>query len=312
MTKKIVIACPSLKFARSWAKAIKDKDPDFEVEIYPNDTRREETEFILCFLPEEDIFSHYPHLKVVGSLGAGVRFILTNTSLPKGITVTKIVQKKHQQDMAEFVLGLILSHTRRLMQYTQYKAEKKWSVLPYQRAEETSVGIMGIGAIGQVIGSLLVQCGFTVTGWSRSKKHLKNIQLFYGKDQKNDFLKTADILVCVLPLTDETTGILNKDTFAAMRKGAYLINVGRGAELVEEDLLKALENGQLSGAALDVFRKEPLPADHPFWEHEKIMITPHTAGDTHPETAVEDVLHNYEAMKKGRPLKNTIDRKRGY
>lgn len=312
MNKKIVIASPSKKYAENWAKIIRENDNEFQVEIYPDDTNREETEFILSFLPEENLFSHYPNLKVVGSLGAGVHSILRTPSLPKEVVVTKIAQKEHQQDMAEFVLGLILNHTRCLFSYSQYKAEKNWQPRSYKSAPDTTVGIMGIGAIGQVIAELLLKVGFPVSGWSKSKKDLPDITTFYGEGQRDDFLKTADILVCVLPLTDETTGILNTDIFEKLSAGAYVINVGRGMELVDEDLIQALDSGHLSGAALDVFQEEPLPENHPFWAHPKIMITPHTAGNTHPAKAVKDILRNYKAMKNGEPLIHTIDRKKGY
>ncbi len=312
MFKKIVIACPSRRTAEKWAAAITENDQEFEVEIYPEDTAREKTEFMLSFLPDPEVFKHYPNLKVVGSLGAGVRSIIDNPSLPKSVTVTKVVQKEHQKDMAEFVLGLILSHTRRLFLYTQYKADKMWKPRSYQSAFEVKVGIMGIGAIGSVIAQLLDKVGFQVTGWSRSKKELGAIRTFYGEEQRDVFLKTADILVCVLPLTDQTIGILNRDVFEKLPHGAFIINVGRGKELVDEDLIACIDEGQLSGAALDVFHREPLPQDHPFWHHEKIMITPHTAGDTHPEKAALEVIANYKAMKTGQPLSHTVDRAKGY
>lgn len=312
MNKKIVIACPNEKIAAKWEEAIKKEDHEFQVEVYPDDTNREETEFILTFLPDEDIFRYYPKLKVVSSMGAGVRFLTKNPHLPEDITVTKIVQKEHQQDMAEFVLGLILGYTRRLFLYSRYKQEKNWKPHSYKSAPDTTVGIMGIGAIGQVIADLLLKVGFQVTGWSRSKKDLKGITTFSGNDQQSNFLKTADVLVCVLPLTDETTGILNVDLFRQLPRGAFVINVGRGKELIDEDLIQTIDEGYLSGAALDVFQEEPLPSHHPFWNHPKIMVTPHTAGDTHPQKAVKDVLYNYNAMKAGKPLINTIDRKKGY
>lgn len=312
MFKKIVIACPSRRTAEKWAAAIKANDQEFEVEIYPEDTAREQTEFILSFLPDPEVFKHYPNLKVVGSLGAGVRSIIQNPSLPEKVMVTKVVQQEHQQDMAEFVLGLLLNHTRRLFLYTQYKADKIWKPRSYKSAFEVSVGIMGIGAIGSVIARLLHKVGFQVTGWSRSKKELGPIHTFHGEEQRDAFLETAEVLVCVLPLTEQTTGILNKDVFEKLPRGAFIINVGRGKELVDEDLIACIDKGQLSGAALDVFHNEPLPQDHPFWNHEKIMITPHTAGDTHPEKAACEVIANYKAMKTGKPLSNAIDRVKGY
>src|SRR5699024_186708 len=161
-------------------------------------------------------------------------------------------------------------------------------------------------------GKLLVKNNFKVTGWSSSEKDIANIKTFHGNNQKEEFLKTADILVCILPLTEETEGILNTSVFEALPEAAYLINVGRGGQLVEKDLLDALEKGWLSGAALDVFQEEPLPENHPFWKEKNIMITPHVAGNTHTELAAEDILRNYKAMKTGDKLVHTVDRKKGY
>src|SRR5690625_1644188 len=309
---KIVVICPNNRFTTAWTQALKKHAHGFDIQVYPEDTQRESTEFVMSFSPDEDAFSHYPNLKVVASMGAGVQSILNNPSLPRQVQITKVVQPEHQEDIAEFVLALCLNHLRKLMVYTLDKLEKKWEPKTYKRAVDTTVGIMGIGAIGQVIGRKLVKNGFSVKGWSRTKKNLKNIQTFYGDAQKNEFLKGIDILVCILPLTPLTEGILNKKVFQQLNEGAFLINIGRGGQLVEEDLINALENNQLSGAALDVFRQEPLPENHVFWEHKKIMITPHIAGNTHPELAVKDVLRNYKAMKSGKKLIHTVDRERGY
>lgn len=309
---KITIICPIKRFANEWADSIRKQVPEFEVQIYPDDSDRESVEFVMAFDPQPGAFAHFPNLKVVASMGAGVRAILTEPGLPENVTVTKIVQPMHQRDMADFVLALTLSHLRKLPVFFKQQQEKVWKHHSFQRPEETTVGIMGIGAIGRVIGELFVKNGFKVTGWSRTEKKIAGIQTFYGNDQRNEFLGTAQILVCILPLTDETTGILNKEVFARLPKGAYLINVARGGHLVEKDLLEALESGQLSGAALDVFSEEPLPAGHPFWAQEKIFITPHNAGNTHPEAAFKKVLQNYYALKNGGEFVDVVDRKRGY
>lgn len=309
---KITIICPIKRFANEWADSIRKQVPEFEVQIYPDDSDRESVEFVMAFDPQPGAFAHFPNLKVVASMGAGVRAILTEPGLPENVTVTKIVQPMHQRDMADFVLALTLSHLRKLPAFFKQQQEKVWKHHSFQRPEETTAGIMGIGAIGRVIGELFVKNGFKVTGWSRTEKKIAGIQTFYGNDQRNEFLSTAQVLVCILPLTDETTGILNKEVFARLPKGAYLINVARGGHLVEKDLLEALESGQLSGAALDVFSEEPLPAGHPFWAQEKIFITPHNAGNTHPEAAFKKVLQNYYALKNGGEFVDVVDRKRGY
>lgn len=310
--QKVVIIGPEEKFITPWVKAFREKAPDFEVEVYPEDTQRQETEFILTFFPPENVFEKYPNLKVIASLGAGVRHITKQKNLPENVTITKANDPLHKSDMAFFTLGLVLNYTKGLMQYTQQKAEKKWQPQGYLRPQNTTVGIMGLGAIGQEIGKLFVKNSFKVTGWARSKKQLAGIQSFHGEDQKEAFLKTAQILICVLPLTRETEGILNAELFQKLPKKAYLINIGRGKELVEEDLEPAIANGQLSGAALDVFREEPLPREHSFWKNNKIMITPHTAGVTDPYSMLDTILKNYHAMKNNEKLVDVIDPSKGY
>lgn len=312
MKDKITLICPIKRFADAWLNTIRQQMPEFEVQLYPDDTGRHQVEFILAFNPPPGVFSLYPNLKVVASMGAGVRKILQEPSLKKEVIVTKMVQPMHQRDIADFVLALALMHMRRMDKFFRQQQNKIWQHQTFQRPEETTVGIMGMGAIGSVIGDLFRKNGFRVTGWSRTEKKMENITTYWGNHQKNDFLRTAEILVCILPLTDETEGILNKDVFDLMPKGAFLINVGRGGHLLEKDLLDALDSAQLAGAALDVFNEEPLPPDHPFWTNEKIIITPHNAGNTHPEAAFKKVLQNYYAMKEGRQLMDVVDKNRGY
>lgn len=309
---KITIICPNKYFTNAWKKALKKAAPGFEVQAYPDDTNRDEVEFIMAFNPPKGVFNRYSNLKVVASMGAGVQSILKNESLPENTKVTKIVDPKHQRDIADFVLALIFSKMKNLMQYTQQKYQKIWKPHSYQRPQEVNVGIMGLGAIGQVIARQLLKNDFNVSGWSRSLKNIKGVESFYGEDQKSDFLKTAQVLVCVLPLTSETKGILNTQTFKQLPKDAYVINIGRGSQLIDEDLIQAIDSGQLSGAALDVFQQEPLLEDHPFWQHDKIMITPHNAGNTHPETAVKTVLKNFERMRSGENLIDEVNLQKGY
>lgn len=310
--EKIVIICPNEELTKSWKQAFEESAPDIEVQIYPDDTEREKTQFILTFQPPKDVFKEYPNLKVIASMAAGINHLTEANKIPKNVVVTKANDPMHKGDIAHFVLALALSQMRRLPLYMQQKTEANWEPHPYLRPEDTTVGIMGVGAIGQIIGKLMLKNDFKVTGWSRSKKHLEGIATFHGQKQKGVFLKTADILICALPLTEETENILNAEAFGQLPKEAYLINIGRGDQLVEEDLTNAIEKGHLSGAALDVFREEPLPKNHPFWKNKKIFITPHTAGNVHPESAVKKVIKNYKAMKNDEDLVDVVDLERGY
>lgn len=311
-TDKIVIICPNEKLIEDWKNALAESAPNIKIEIYPDDTERENTEFVLAFRAPEDAFEKYPNLKVVASMSAGINHITKKHKLSKDVIVTKANDPMHKGDIADFVLTLALSYMRRLPVYFRQKKQAKWESHSYLRPEETTIGIMGIGSIGETVGKLMLKNDFKVSGWSRSEKHIDNIKTFHGDSQRADFLNTADILICTLPLTKETEGILNTKVFDQLPKGAYLINIGRGQQLVEADLSTAIKNGQLAGAALDVFSDEPLSKDHPFWKNEKIIITPHTAGNVHPESAVKKILSNYKAMKNGEELVDVVDLERGY
>jgi glyoxylate/hydroxypyruvate reductase A len=172
--------------------------------------------------------------------------------------------------------------------------------------------MMGCGEIGSYVADKLADFGFSVHGWRRTPQANEKIRVYSGKEELETFLRQTDILVCLLPLTPETENILNLQTLSQLRPNAYLINVGRGAHLVEADLLSALESGDLSGALLDVFREEPLPQQHPFWTHDKISITPHIASQTNPESAAEQIVENYQRALNSSPLLNLVDVKSGY
>ena len=174
------------------------------------------------------------------------------------------------------------------------------------------IGIMGMGQLGADAARKLVQLDFKVAGWSRTPKSIDGVESYAGNEALDDFLSRSDVLICLLPLTAVTRGILNRGLFQKLPAGAYLINVARGAHLIEEDLVTALDAGHLSGACLDVFQTEPLPPDHPFWSHPNIMITPHISSITDPLAVMPQILDNYRSMKTGKPLKHVIDVDRGY
>lgn len=310
--KKIVLVSPSIKDKKVWIEGIKKNDPSVEVEVYPDDTERDKTEFLWVWNAPEGIYKKYPNLKVVASITAGIDHILRDPDFPDDVILTRTNDLNQKKDMAVFVLSLILNHTRRLDVYADQQLKKIWKSHPYRRPEEVTVGIMGLGNIGQEIGKLLVANNFKVTGWSASKKDLEAITSYHGPDQKEEFLKTASVLVVVLPLTSETQEILNLELFKKLPEHAYLINIGRGRLLVEKDLETALKEGFLSGAALDVFAEEPLPENHPFWENEKIVITPHTANRMIPESVGKKVAENLNRMISGKDLLDTVVISKGY
>jgi glyoxylate/hydroxypyruvate reductase A len=311
MNNKIVIIAPDRSLDQ-WVQALKDENKNLTIEIYPDDTQREETEFILTWQPPAGVFDQYPNLKVIASMGAGVHHIFSQNSIKEHIQVTKIEHPRLAADLSQFVLSLCLMHIRDLYIYSKLQQKKEWRPIKYKRPEETAVGILGFGQIGQSVGELLIKNNFQVLGYSSSSKTHENITTYHSEQQLPQFLQSCDILVCLLPLTSKTRGILNKTLFDQLKPGCYLINVGRGAHLEEDDVLEALQNGQLSGASLDVFTEEPLPQDHAFWDHKRIQITPHMASATDPFVVSEQIIANLERLQQGKAMINRIDQKREY
>ncbi len=294
---------------KAWVQALKEQDPNLDLEVYPEVADPSKVEFALSWKHPHGIYKNYPNLKAIASMGAGIDHIINDPEIPQHIRITRVIDEQLTQDMSVFVLSLILDHLRNL---SYHYCSREWKPLKYLRPEEVQVGIMGMGVLGVGVAEKLIRNKFNVTGWSRSQKEILGVTTFHGDDQLQDFLEQSNVLVCLLPLTSETENILNKRLFERLPQGAYVINVARGPHLVEEDLLEMIDSGHLSGASLDVFRKEPLPEDHPFWNHEKIRITPHIASVTNPSTVVPQILENYERIKQGKELNNVVDREKEY
>ena len=294
---------------KDWVEALKAEAPDLDLEVYPKVKDPSEVEFVLSWKHPHGIYKDYPNLKVIASMGAGIDHIIEDPGIPEHIKITRVIDEQLTKDMSVFVLSLILDHIRNL---SFHYCNKEWKPKKYLRPEEVQVGIMGMGVLGVGVAEKLIKNKFNVTGWSRTKKEILGVTTFHGNEQLQDFLEDSRVLVNLLPLTSETKNILNKDLFEKLPEGAYVINVARGPHLVEEDLLEMIEKGNLSGAALDVFRKEPLPEDHPFWQNDKIRITPHIASVTHPKTVVPQILDNYRRMKEEKELENVVSREKEY
>ena len=262
--------------------------------------------------------AEYPNLKLIACNVAGVDFIFEDADRPEDVPITRIVDSKLADDMSEHVLAVILGHLKNLELYKLQQTQKIWEPRPYRRISDFTVGIMGLGELGSVLAKDLVRFGFKVQGWSNSPKSIANVKSFYGKGEASDgkgladFLASSEILVCLLPLTDETSGILNTSLFEQLPKNAFVINVARGGHLVDADLIQMLDSGHLSGAGLDVYHEEPLPISHPFWEHPKIHMTPHYASVSDPESVVPQIIQNYRRLQAGKPLMHEVSRDRGY
>ncbi|QED37923.1 glyoxylate/hydroxypyruvate reductase A [Antarcticibacterium arcticum] len=292
-----------------WAKELRNQHPGMNVYVYPEDHEKEEVEFAVSWKHPRGIFKNYPNLKVIASMGAGVDHITSDPEIPEHIKITRVIDEDLSSDMSAFVLGLILDHMRNI---SLHHSSKKWEPKKYQRIRDVKVGILGMGVLGTAVAKSLQLNGFQVSGWANSTREQEEIKIYSGADQMEDLLRETSVLVNLLPLTPQTENILNKDLFQKLPKGAYVINVARGEHLNEHDLLEMIDSGHLSGASLDVFRKEPLPEEHPFWAHSKIQITPHIASITNPGSVVPQIIENYERMTEEEELMNVVERQKGY
>ncbi|MEK9910251.1 MAG: glyoxylate/hydroxypyruvate reductase A [Candidatus Puniceispirillum sp.] len=266
----------------------------------------------LVWAPPAGAFADMPNLKGIINKGQGVDHIMRDPTVPRDVPLVRLVDPDMSDALSHWVILAALDFWRDASYYRRCQTQKIWKPVVQRPATGATIGIMGVGAIGSVVAKRFAALGFAVRGWARSPREIDGVTVFAGSDSLDKFLDDVDILVSVLPLTDETTGIMNADLFARLAKGAFVINGGRGQQLVEGDLLTALEAGQLAGAALDVFAHEPLPKDHPFWTHPKITVWPHVAAQTNPNTAASQVAAAITAIMAGKMPENRVDWHRGY
>lgn len=306
-----VLFCSPADDPLAWRTALARRLPEVDLRIWPDLGPPGSVDAALVWDPPAGLLGSLPNLRAILSLGAGVDGLLRDPTLPD-VPITRMVEPSMSFGMAEYVLAAVLRYHRDLDLYAARQARREWRLeLPRPPAERT-IGILGAGALGSATAAMLVRHGFRVLAWARSPRTLPGVAVLGGADGLDALLAQADMLVCMLPLTAQTEGILSRDLFVRAKPGLRLIHVGRGAQLVEADLLAALDGGALAAATLDVFATEPLPDDHPFWAHPKITVTPHTASYSQPESAAEAVAENLRRLQRGEPLLHVVDRARGY
>jgi glyoxylate/hydroxypyruvate reductase len=286
--------------------------PRRDVRYWPEIGDKAAIDYALVWHPEPGLLASLPNLKLIVSLGAGIDHILRDPQLPAAVPILRLVDPHMTEAMCEYIALQVLRLHRQDVDYRSQQAAGEWREHPQKNAAERTVGILGFGTLGAAAGRTLQALGFDVAGWSRSAKEVPGFATFVGTTGLTQLLGRSEILVCVLPMTLETEGILNAGLFAHLPRGAAIVNAGRGRHLVEADLLAALASGQLSAAALDVFRDEPLPPSHKFWRHQRIIVTPHVAAETHPPTATAIIAAAIEDFAAGRPIPHLVDRERGY
>jgi glyoxylate/hydroxypyruvate reductase A len=296
----------------SWKEAVKKADSNVDVEIWPDVKNKEQVQFAVCWNHPKHVLDQYPNLKAVSSLGAGVDHLLSDESLPEAVEICRIVSRSLVQQMKEYVLAAVLSIQRNFLQYIQQKDQGEWQDHHHPLADDVHIGVMGLGELGKPAAEQLAQMGYRVSGWSRSKKEMDGVNCFADNDELEPFLNNTQILICLLPLTSKTEGILNLDLLKKLKQPAWILNAARGEHLVDEDLIYALDSNILQGAWLDVFTEEPLPERHPFWNRPNIIITPHIAGITQPGEVVPQLVDNYKRALSGMELLYKVDREKGY
>ena len=253
-----------------------------------------------------------PHLKGVISLGQGVDHILRDDSLPEAMPIVRLVDPDMAQALGHWVTLAVLSKIRKAADYRALAQRQSFRPLPQTEASEVKIGLYGVGAIGGEVARQLQSLGLDVTGYVTQPRSDSSIRLLHGQAGLDEMLSSMDIHICVMPLTADNRGFFDKERFSQMKIGAYIINAGRGAHIIEDDLLASIHAGHLSGACLDVFHTEPLPDDHAFWQSPHIEIWPHVAAQTNPRTASEQIANAILAFEEGRDANNLVDRVRGY
>jgi glyoxylate/hydroxypyruvate reductase A len=307
----LIIIAPDTK-TTSWVKHLSKLEPEIDLRVWPETGDVDDIEFALSWNHPHGEFKNYKNLKCIASLGAGVDHLLADPDLPAGVPITRVVDHSMAQSMSEYVTLAVLNHCRQLETYRADQSQKLWKPRIPLLAAHMRVGIMGLGQLGKDAAGKLHALGFPVSGWSQRPKKIEGIDCFAGAELLDGYLSQVQILICMLPLTPKTRGILNRQTFNRLPAGAYVINVARGEHLIESDLLAALDSGQLSGACLDVFTEEPLPPDHPFWDHPRIIVTPHISSITFSKSVAPQIIDNYRRSRTGQPLLHVVDPNRGY
>jgi len=296
---------------RQWAEIFAREAPQLPFRIWPDIGDPTKVRFLAAWEPPANLLEVFPNLEVLFSSAAGVdQFDFS--ALPPELPVVRMVEPGIINGMVEYVSWAVLALHRDMLQYQRQQRRSQWTPAPVRPAARCHVGVLGLGSLGLAALAQLRSFGFACAGWSRSRHVVDGVQCFAGADELPAFLARTHILVCLLPLTSETRGVLNAALFAQLPRGAGLVHVGRGPHLVPQDLLAALATGQIADAILDVTDPEPLPPDHPFWQHPNIWLTPHIASMTQPETAAQVVLDNLRRFDAGEAMVGRVDRSRGY
>ena len=283
-----------------WSNGLQAAMPEMDIKVYPDEGDVNDIEYAVVWKHPRGILKKYPNLKAILSLGAGVDHIISDSELPKGLPIVRLVDKKLTHEMYLHSLHWVLHFHSDQYLYRIQQQSREWIQQSSVQSEDRTIGIMGLGNIGKAIGDSLVNLDFKVIGWgARPKNSLGEIEYYYGHEQLSEFLSHTDILINILPLTENTKNILTKNELKLLPKGSFIINIGRGGIINENDLLSFLNSGHINAAALDVFAQEPLPENNSLWGHSSVYITPHIAGQSNPGSAAKTIAENIRLIEKG-------------
>ena len=307
-----VLFCSDSDPPEPWRQAFARAFPSMPFRVWPDAGPPEAIRYALIWRPPAGMLAGLPNLEAILVLGAGVDSALDDPTLPPSVPVIRLLGAGMGPPMAEYAMYAVLHFQRHMDAYPVQQRDGTWRRIPWKLAGEWPVGVMGLGVIGGFVATRLAACGYPVAGWVRSPRPLPGVEVFAGQDRLAGFLSRSRVVINVLPLTPHTQGILNAAAFSAMPRGGYVVNIGRGAHVVDADLITALDDGRLGGAMLDVFREEPLPASHPYWRHPKVIVTPHAAAPTIVDAAERQIIGNIERMERGEAPLGVVDRTKGY
>jgi glyoxylate/hydroxypyruvate reductase len=293
----------------SWIPGLQAALPDSTVSLWESGAPA--ADYAVVWRPPQQLLDEQPGLKAIFNTGAGVDALM-KLKLPQATPVIRLDDAGMSVQMAEYVCHAVIRHFREFEGYEADMARGKWSFRKPRSRLDFPVGVLGLGVLGERVAKAVAQFDFPVNGWSQSPKSIAGVRSFHGPDQLDAFLAASRVLVCLLPLTPDTENLLNADRLAKLQAGAYLVNVARGAHVVDADLIDAIEDGHVAGATLDVFRVEPLPQDHPFWAQPKITLTPHTSARTLRSESIAQIAVKIAALQRGDAVAGRVDVARGY
>jgi glyoxylate/hydroxypyruvate reductase A len=317
MGKNAILVAIDGPQAEEWIPLLRSRAAGRDLRVWPDAIGdKSEIGYALVWRPPRGLLASLPNLKAILNIGAGVDALLTDPTLPE-LPLARAAHPDLTKRVVGYVVLHVLAHHNRARLYDAQQRGRVWQPHKHPSSDEVAVGVMGLGVIGGEAAQVLARLGFRVAGWSRTAKSVAGVKTFHGASGLGAFLARTEILVCLLPLTPQTDGLLNLALLRKLKRdgaagGAFLINAARGRVQVDADIVAALDEGTLAAATLDVFPQEPLPADSPLWSHPKVTVTPHVAGDISPMAFADQLLAQVDRFERGEPLENPVDRQRGY